>query len=87
MLHRIYAHAIFANERSNEAYVYIVHHESFRSNAQITITFACTNRPRVHRNDGFACVYLRLRAFEFAFVYEYGLRSTACAYVCDVNSI
>ena len=41
----------------------IVHPESFRSNAQIAIAFARRNRPRVHRNDEFACVYLRSHAF------------------------
>ena len=40
-------------------------------------TFACRNRPRVDRNNEFACVYLRLRAC----VCEYCSRSTACAYV------
>ena len=39
------------------------HPESFRSNAQIAIMFARRNRPRVHRNDEFACVYLHLRSF------------------------
>ena len=67
LLYRIYAHAIRANER--------------RSNTQIAIAFARRNRPRVHRNDEFACVYLHLRAFVFVFVCEYCLRSTACAYV------
>ena len=79
----IYTHSIRANERSNDAYVYIVHPESFRSNAQITMAFARRNRPFVYHNDGFACVYLRSRAFEFAFVCEYGLRSIACAVVID----
>ena len=41
----------------------IVYPESFRSNAQIAIAFARRNRPRVDRNDEFACVYLRSRAF------------------------
>ena len=41
---------------------YIVHPESFRSNAQNAIAVARRNRPRVHHNDEFACVYLRLRA-------------------------
>ena len=41
---------------------YIVHPESFSSNAQIAIAFARRNRPRVDRNDEFACVYLRSRA-------------------------
>ena len=59
----------------------IVHPESFRSNAQNAIAFACRNRPRVKRNDEFACVYLRSRAFAFAFVCEYCSRLTACAYV------
>ena len=59
----------------------IVHPESFRSNTQIAIAFAHRNRPRVHRNDEFACVYLRSCAFVFAFVCEYCSRSTACAYV------
>ena len=40
-----------------------VHPESFRSNAQITIAFARRNRPRVHRNDEVARIYLRSRAF------------------------
>ena len=44
-------------------YAYIVHHESFRSNAQSAIVFACRNRSRLDRNDEFACVNLRLRAF------------------------
>ena len=57
----------------------IVHPESFRSNAQNAIAFARRNRPRVKRNDEFACVYLRSRAFAFvfAFVCEYCSRSTA----------
>ena len=55
----------------------IVHPESFRSkNAN---AFASRNRPRIDRNDEFACVYLRSRAF--AFVCEYCSPSTACAYV------
>ena len=58
---------------------YTVHPESFRSNARIAIAFARRNRPRVDRNDEFACVYLRSRAF--AFVREYCSRSTACAYM------
>ena len=41
---------------------YIVHPESFRSNAQNAIAFARRNRPRVDRNDEFACVYLHSRA-------------------------
>ena len=57
--------------------VYIVHPESFRSNAQNANAFARRNRPRVDRNDEFACVYLRLRAC----VCEYCSRSTVCAYV------
>ena len=44
-------------------YVYIVHPESFRYNAQNAIAFSRRNRPRVHRSGEFACVYLRLRAF------------------------
>ena len=44
-------------------YICIVHPESFRSNAQNAIAFARRNRPRVKRNDAFACVYLRSRAF------------------------
>ena len=44
-------------------HVYIVHPESFRSNTQIAIAFARRNRPHVDRNDEFACVYLRSRAF------------------------
>ena len=47
-------------------YIYMystVHPESFRSNAQIAITFACRNRPRVGRNDEFVCVYLHSRVF------------------------
>ena len=43
--------------------LFIVHPERFRSNVQIAIAFARRNRPRVHRNNEFACVYLRLRAF------------------------
>ena len=43
--------------------VHIVYPESFKSNTQITIAFARKNRPRVHRNDEFVCVYLRSRAF------------------------
>ena len=43
--------------------VYILHPESFRSNAQNANAFACRKRPCVERNDEFACVYLRLRAF------------------------
>ena len=37
----------------------IVYPESFRSNAQNANAFARRNRPRVERNDEFACVYLR----------------------------
>ena len=44
-------------------YMYVVHPESFRSNAQIAIAFACRNRPRVNHSDEFACVYLRSRVF------------------------
>ena len=44
-------------------YAYIVNHESFRSNAQSAIVFACRNRPRVDRNDEIACVNLLSRAF------------------------
>ena len=61
---------------------YIVHPESFRSNAQNAIAFACRNRPHVNRSDrlhAFICVRLRLHAF--AYVCEYCLRSSACAYV------
>ena len=36
----------------------IVHPESFRSNAQNANAFARRYRPRVERNDEFACVYL-----------------------------
>ena len=39
----------------------IVHPESFRCKAQNANAFARRNRPRVERNDEFACVYLRLR--------------------------
>ena len=49
---------------------YIVHPESFRSNAQIAIAFARRNRPRVNRSDEFACVCICVR-----------LRSTACTCV------
>ena len=59
----------------------IVHPESFRSNVQNAIAFARRNRPRVKRNDAFACVYLRSRAFAIAFVCEYCSQSTTCAYV------
>ena len=58
-----------------------VHPESFRSNAQIAIGFACRNRPRVHRNDEFAYVYLRSHAFPFAFVCDYCSQSTVRACV------
>ena len=44
----------------------IVQPESFRSNAQNAIVFACRNRPRVERNDEFACIYLRSRLLSFA---------------------
>ena len=48
-------------------HAYIVHPESFISNVQSVIAFACRNiRPRVDRKDEVACVYLRsrrLRAF------------------------
>ena len=44
-------------------YVYIVHPESFRSNAQNANAFARRNPPRVECSDEFACVYLRSRAF------------------------
>ena len=37
----------------------IVHPESFRSNAQNANAFARRNRPRVERNNEFACIYLR----------------------------
>ena len=43
--------------------VFVVHPESFRYNAQNAIAFSRRNRPRVDRNDEFACVYLRSRAF------------------------
>ena len=39
--------------------VYIIHPESFRSNAQNTNAFARRNRPRVERNNEFARIYLR----------------------------
>ena len=39
--------------------VYIIHPESFRSNAQNANAFACRNLPRVECNDEFAHVYLR----------------------------
>ena len=57
--------------RNSEFLLYIAHPESFRCNAQIAIAFARRNRPRIHRNDEFACIYLRSRAFAFAFVCEY----------------
>ena len=47
-------------------YVYIVHPESFRSNAQNAIAFARRNCPCVNRSDrlrAFICVRLRFRAF------------------------
>ena len=50
-------------ERGIDGGRYIVHPESFRSNAQNAIAFAGRNRPSVDRNDEFACVYLRLRVF------------------------
>ena len=43
-------------------YIHILHPESFRSNAQNANAFALRNRPRVDRNNEFACVYLRLCA-------------------------
>ena len=75
-----------------QPFTYIVHPESFRSNAQNAITFARRNRPYVNRSGEFACVYLHLRAFAFVCVCEYILfaiecvrvRAIACAYV---NSI
>ena len=64
---RSYIRARNSRKRTvNDVYVYIAHPESFRSNAQIAIAFARRNRPSVHRNDEFACVYLRSRAFAFA---------------------
>ena len=69
------------NVTSVHTCTYIVHPESFRSNAQNAIAFARRNCPRVKRDDAFACVYLRSRAFAIVGVCEYCLRSTACAYV------
>ena len=60
-------------------YNIIVHPESSRSNTQSLIAFACRNRPHVDRNDEFACVFLRSRAF--ACVCEYCSQSTVRAYV------
>ena len=69
---------------------HIVHPESFRSNAQNANAFACRNRPRVERNDEFACVYLRsfasmhLRSFasmhlrSFASMHLRSFASTVC---------
>ena len=51
--------------------LYIVHPESFRSNAQNAIAFACRNRPHVNRSGEFACIYLHLRAF-------------VCTYLCAI---
>ena len=54
---------ILANLSEANHHNIIVHPESFRSNAQNANAFARRNRPRVERNDEFACVYLRSRAF------------------------
>ena len=53
---------------------HIVHPESFRSNAQNANVFARRNRPRVERNDEFACIYLR----SFACVHLRSFASTVC---------
>ena len=63
-------------------YMYIVHSESLRYNAQIAIAFACRNLPRVNRSDEFACVYLRLRVL-FAINHA---RMCTCAAVRTVQS-
>ena len=89
-LDRIYAHAIRANKRSNDAYTYIVHPESFRSNAQIAIAFASRNCPRVHRNDEFACalqtvlIWSRPDVIIFKNALAYDMR--AFAFVCEYCS-
>ena len=59
-----------------------VHAENSRSNALIAITFVRRNRPRVHRNDEFACIYLHSCAFTFACICESCSRSTTCPYMC-----
>ena len=63
--------------------VCIVHPESFRSNVQNAIAFACRNRPRVNRSD-------RLRAFAFACVCD-RVRARTCVRshlrACEVHLI
>ena len=60
---------------------HIVHPESFRSNAQIVIAFARRNRPRVHHNDEFACVYLHSRAFASTVHDRLKIKLRAYAYI------
>ena len=55
--------ALKTGEMHIQLELYIVHPESFRSNAQNANVVARRNRPRVERNDEFACVYLHLRLF------------------------
>ena len=59
-------------------YTYIVHPESFRSNAQNAIAFACRNRPRVKHNDR-ACVRARIYIFTRMHLYPcFDLRHQLC---------
>ena len=62
LMTRTRVYIINASNAMPKPYLYIVHPESFKSNAQNANAFARRNRPRVERNDEFACVYLRLRA-------------------------
>ena len=66
----------------------IVHPEGFRSNAKVAIAFARRNRLCVHRNEEFACVYLRSCAFTLSTVRDRP-RARTCVrtYVHDVNYI
>ena len=57
---------------------YIVHPESFRSNAQNANAFARRNRPRVKRNGAFICVRVRLRLRSFASTVRDRPRALTC---------
>ena len=71
-------------------HTYVVHPESFSSNAKNEITFARRNRPCVNRSGEFAC--LRLRAFGSTVRIQAHARTCVQSHVraCDhayVNSI
>ena len=59
-------------------FLYIVHPESFRSNAQNAIAFARRNHPLVDRNDEFVCVYLH----SFASTVRNRPRARTCVRTC-----